>query len=235
MTEGSAQRASLFIGSSEEGRHVADAIALNLSKDVDVTIWPEGIFPPNHGYLESLVNALERFDFAVLVLSPDDTVSVRNEVIRIPRANVMFELGLFMGRLGRSRTFAVCSDAETMKLPTDLAGVSLLSYNSDQEKRDPIAATRVASAAIRTCVRDLGVLESRALRRLSTATNALEGVSKKAERMIFLMARSRILELELIEKQFARLLPQDYIARLAADLNQLKAETQASSTTINPN
>jgi hypothetical protein len=60
-------------------------------------------------------------------------------------------------------------------------------------------------------------------------------VSKKAERMIFLMARSRILELELIEKQFARLLPQDYIARLAADLNQLKAETQASSTTINPN
>ena len=70
---------SLFIGSSTEGIEVARAIEVNLQKDAEITVWSSGIFGLNIGYLESLVSALDKFDFAVLVLT--------------------FELGLFMGGL----------------------------------------------------------------------------------------------------------------------------------------
>jgi hypothetical protein len=40
--------------------------------------------------------------FAVLIITPDDVVSSRDIEAQAPRDNVMFELGLFMGRLGRA-------------------------------------------------------------------------------------------------------------------------------------
>ena len=67
------------------------------------------------GTLEALVRMLDRFDFAVLVITPDDVVSIRGDIRQAPRDNVMFELGLFMGRLGPARTFAVCSDSPNLR------------------------------------------------------------------------------------------------------------------------
>jgi len=99
---------ALFIGSSSEGLAVAQAIQTQLQHDTEVTVWNEGTFPLGQTALEGLVNALDRFDFAVLVLTPDDTVLTRKSEHLAPRDNLLFELGLFMGRLGRSRTFVVC-------------------------------------------------------------------------------------------------------------------------------
>ncbi len=223
------QRPSLFIGSSTEGRYIADAIEFNLAADAEVTTWPQGVFVPNHGYLESLVNALDRFDFAILVLTPDDVVSERDAVVQVPRANVMFELGLFMGRLGRNRTFAVCSDDPAMRLPSDLAGASFLSFQANRFDRNWNAATSPACSTIRKHIREMGTAEARTLKRLSTATETIEGVTNQFERIIYLMARSRVLELDLIQKQFGLLLPPDFVERLTTDLNALKAETEPKS------
>ena len=41
----------------------------------------------------------------------------------------MFELGLFIGSLGRNRTFAVYDRTADIKLPTDLAGVTIASFH----------------------------------------------------------------------------------------------------------
>lgn len=51
-------------------------------------------------FIENLMKAVARFDFAILVLTPDDIVQSRSKELAGPRDNVIFELGLFMGNLG---------------------------------------------------------------------------------------------------------------------------------------
>lgn len=97
----------LFIGSSTEGRTIATALRSNLEGDAEVAVWNENVFQLGFGTLETLVGELDRHDFALLVLTPDDVLTTRGERHPSPRDNVLFELGLFMGRLGRERAFAV--------------------------------------------------------------------------------------------------------------------------------
>ena len=62
--------------------------------------------------------------FAVVLLTPDDAGSLTGEEqILNPRArqNVIFELGFFIGRLGRDRVCALTKDV--VEIPSDYAGV----------------------------------------------------------------------------------------------------------------
>ena len=63
--------------------------------------------------------------FAVVLLTPDDEGALRGEEDdRSPRArqNVIFELGFFIGRLGRERVCALTKGG-SMEIPSDYAGV----------------------------------------------------------------------------------------------------------------
>lgn len=141
-------RASVFIGSSTEGWEVAKAIGEGLECCADTTIWSEDVFESGRGYLEELMAELERHDFAVLVLTPDDVTESRGDSLKSPRDNVLFECGLFMGRLGRERTFIVCDRSTEMKLPSDLAGISLISYDGKRMTDAPSTAVRGACMKI---------------------------------------------------------------------------------------
>lgn len=123
----------VFVGSSREGLSVAQAIQLELQHDAVCTIWYQGVFGLMEGTLEALVAALPTFDFAIIVLTPDDLAIVRDERVQLPRDNVLFELGLFMGHLGRKRVFVLYCDGT--KLPTDLAGVTLAAFSRPPDKR----------------------------------------------------------------------------------------------------
>ncbi|MCW5982698.1 MAG: nucleotide-binding protein [Bryobacteraceae bacterium] len=120
------ERPSIFVGSSTKGLEVAEAIQSQLCDDAEVVIWKEGVFGLGQGTLESLVKALDGFDFAILVLTPDDVLLRGDERRNSARDNVLLELGLFMGRLGRERTFIVCP--KDMQIPSDLAGVTMATY-----------------------------------------------------------------------------------------------------------
>ena len=98
-------RPSIFVGSSTEGLRVAQTVQALLDPTVEVEVWSQGVFGLGQGTLESLVLALDRFDFAVLVLTADDLTTSRGIGSPAARDNVLLELGLFVGGLGRDRTF----------------------------------------------------------------------------------------------------------------------------------
>lgn len=99
-----------------------------MDDDIETTIWSQGVFGLSKCTLESLTQAARDFDFAVLVLSPDDLKQKRGRLSTAPRDNVLFELGLFMGALGRSRTFIVHSRDTALDLPTNLAGATAATF-----------------------------------------------------------------------------------------------------------
>ena len=101
------RRPSVFVGSSTEGLNIAKAVQVLLDLSCEVTIWSQGVFGLSHGTLESLVNSVDDFDFAIIVLTPDDLIISRDAIQPTGRDNVLFELGLFMGALGRERTFII--------------------------------------------------------------------------------------------------------------------------------
>ena len=123
-----ADRPAVFIGSSTEGLDIAKAIRVHLDRACEVTLWIDGVFRPSEFTLESLLKVLDTFDFGVLVATGDDFVSGREGPSRCPRDNVVLEIGLFLGKLGRERTFLVCDRTAELKLPSDLAGLTPVTF-----------------------------------------------------------------------------------------------------------
>lgn len=138
-------RPRIFVGSSREGRRYADAIEYHLKQIADVNPWHRA-FPVNHGYFEALLKALEENDFGVFLLTKDDELRTRSETLDISRDNVLFEFGLFLGRRGRSKTFAVFE--EGVKIASDLVGVELLRFAAPANGVDPNSALLPACKTI---------------------------------------------------------------------------------------
>src|SRR5512132_3487482 len=115
----------IFIASASEGLDVANAIRdiLGSNMDFEAKVWNQRTFKPSMTFIEALEAELAQSDFAVLTLTPDDQTESRGKISMTPRDNVLFELGLFMGRLGRERTYFVCDKNQDLKIPTDLLSV----------------------------------------------------------------------------------------------------------------
>ena len=95
---------------------------------VDVTILDE---QTNEGrtILEKLADHATEAGFAVVLLSADDVGRAKSETVDNPRArqNVVFELGLFCGLLGRKRVCAVREKG--VEMPSDLHGLVYIEYD----------------------------------------------------------------------------------------------------------
>jgi len=156
-------RPALFVGSSSEGLEFARAVRSLLKDDAEVTIWNEGVFNLGETFIESLVSALPRFDFAVLVLTPDELLLSRNSEALSPRDNVIFELGLFMGRLGRERTFVVRQRGNVVKMPSDLAGVTVATYDWPRTDGSYLQALGTSCDRMREAIRTHGFSPTKVL------------------------------------------------------------------------
>jgi predicted nucleotide-binding protein len=147
----------LFIMSSREALDVAREVDAALQRDVFCRVWNEGVFFAGGYPLDDLERSVEESDFAVAVCEPDDIIESRGGRSPTLRDNVLFELGLFMGRLTRSRAFLVHPRIKDLKLPSDLHGLTLLSYEPVKDPSELPARLGPACNEIRKAVKTLGV------------------------------------------------------------------------------
>jgi len=124
----------VFIGSSYESRSIVEAMHAELEHGPFILRpWtsPSGIFEASHFPIDDLTRQLEESDFAALVIGPDDKVTSRGSRFAAPRDNVVFELGLFMGVLGRERTYIVQERGKDLKIPSDLLGLGTIRFDPE--------------------------------------------------------------------------------------------------------
>lgn len=153
----SGRRPLVFIGSSSEGKEVAEHLQLALDAVADCEVWDQGVFALGSDTLGTLLDAAGRFDFGVFVLTADDQVTKRGEMALAPRDNVVLEFGLFLGSLGRQRSVAVFERVD-VALPSDLAGVTLAQFRH-RDPRNIQAEVGPAATLIKRRIRELGVRE----------------------------------------------------------------------------
>lgn len=138
----------IFIGSSTEELDLANAAKtiLEFEKDFEVTIWNEevwekAVFRLNNNYLNDLIRATLQFDFGILIGTQDDKVEVRGNEHLQPRDNILFELGLFIGRLGLNNcAFLIDKD---IKLLSDIKGISLARFERNKLETFTQAITQI--------------------------------------------------------------------------------------------
>ena len=152
---------TLFVGSSSESLDVAYAAQRNLEDVSEVVVWTQGIFELTKSYLESLLEALDDTEFGLFILGADDLIRIRGTEMPTARDNVIFELGLFTGRLGRDRTFILMPKRSAdFHLPTDLLGVSTATFEAPSRPDRIQAALGPACHDIRLAIRKHAVLRN---------------------------------------------------------------------------
>lgn len=124
------ERVRVFIVSSAEALPIVDLLIKQFQHDPFLAVaWKNGVFRASNYTLDELETQLDDSDFAIAVAQPDDVVITRETKWPAMRDNVIFELGLFMGRLGRRRAFLMEPRDADIQLPSDLAGMTTIPYS----------------------------------------------------------------------------------------------------------
>lgn len=150
------------------GRHLRDVL--------DVEVW-NGAFHPGHHFLEDLERASTEADFAVFVCDPIGRGKRGELDLEITSANVLFEYGLFLGRLGRDRCFLLLPAGHDLYLPTDAQGITRLHFHDLPARLEVHLRAALHAAAVQIAERIHALGEHRAkllYQRMATFTHVLE-------------------------------------------------------------
>lgn len=154
---GFAVKPSMFIASSADHLDLAYAAQECLEHEVEPTVWNQGVFVLSRPTMSSLIDAVETSDFGLFVFAPSDVTAINENTHKTVRDNVIFELGLFVGRLGQERCFIVMPRGlQDIHLPTDLLGITVAGFDANRQDGNLVAALGPACNKIRTSVRRLG-------------------------------------------------------------------------------
>jgi hypothetical protein len=122
----------IFVASSSEGKQIANALRTTLQAELGnkarVELWSLE-FTLGDTAIESLETISNEADFAVVVMTPDDKSKIRDANEVVPRDNLVFEQGLFIGSLGRHRSIVALDPKDELKLPSDILSVTTLTFD----------------------------------------------------------------------------------------------------------
>ena len=147
-----ARTMEIFMGSSSEAMEYMEKIAVQLENlQVKPLLWNatgKGIFIPGVKTIDSLIAIAERVDAAVFIFNADDRTWNNKSALESTdavRDNVLFEYGLFMGKLGKNKVCFICKG--NPKVASDLKGITYINgdegeYNVKAKIRDWLEAMK---------------------------------------------------------------------------------------------
>ena len=211
---------SVFIGSSKEGHEIAKALQSLLYDFAEPKLWSQGVFGLSSGSLDSLIEESNNCDFAILVLTPDDVTNSRNTESVSPRDNVLFELGLFIGKLGKNRTYIVCDLTENLKIPSDLLGLNIADYkiHSDGNLESSLGK---AAFQIEKAISKEGVRYNKLSESLTESTNKIDDATIQLTKVMKSIALSRKTEVQHVLDNFGAGMDQTHKNKLKLDIQNL--------------
>lgn len=133
----------IFIGSSKQSLETARFVA-TIIEEANHTpqIWNDpGLFIAGSYTTENLERISKDVDAAMFIFNEDDKQWLGNEkkeIVSIVRDNVIFELGLFAGRLSLKNVCFCCLG--NPKIATDLSGVTFINLEKRNAARNEIIA-----------------------------------------------------------------------------------------------
>ena len=108
---------------------VARAIQHAFANDpFEIVVWPDGTFRAAINALETLEAEVDSFDFAIAVAHDDNLTSRHGTDSPSACDAISFELGLFIGRLGRARAILLEPREENLRLRSDSVGLTTVTY-----------------------------------------------------------------------------------------------------------
>ena len=145
----------IFLGSSGKQEKFLQSLARGLEDVAQVEAWMNA-FNPGTTTLERLMELTCEVDFAAFVFARDDWTSqgaapAADATQASPRDNVVFEAGLFGGKLGMRRTFIL--HANGSKLPSDLLGFTCIRYGDVTTAAEMRVVNQKLRKAIEACSR----------------------------------------------------------------------------------
>jgi predicted nucleotide-binding protein len=131
----------IFIGSSGSGIEIAKIVKEELNKTGDAYLWSEGdLWEPNQSTFDNLLRMTGYFDFGVFVGTQDDlTLTSKGEYGFEARDNVILEMTLFVGALGKRKSFLLTEKG--LDKPTDFSGI----YMPEFIKGDDVSIRKACS------------------------------------------------------------------------------------------
>lgn len=133
----------IFIGSSTEAHE--KGLLLEIAKIVEdckmePVRWNQSpsVFEAGKFTLENLEEMIDRENISgsIFICTSDDSVWYRGKKSGKPRDNVIFEHGLFSGKLGRTKSIIVkCGN---VRLPTDLTGITYIDFSDGKKTKGEI-------------------------------------------------------------------------------------------------
>lgn len=128
------KKTKVFLGSSKESEELMEQTAAMLAGlGCETRPWnstANPVFIPSQSGIDSLYSCAEKVDKAIFIFAEDDKTWYRNGLSGSVRDNVLFEYGLFMGRLGiKEVAFATKGNP---RIATDLAGITYINADADE-------------------------------------------------------------------------------------------------------
>lgn len=125
-------RPQIFIGSSKQGYSVAEKVRTNLAGIADCVLWQDpDVWEPNRSTFDNLLRIANYFDFGVFVATSDDLTFTKDKWVIESRDNVILEMALFLGSMGRDKSFLLVE--EGTKLPSDFDGIYMPRFKANDD------------------------------------------------------------------------------------------------------